>query len=114
MTQAPRTAGIGARFGAAAPAYENHASVQRQAAARLAGDIALLPLPSRPRILEIGCGTGLLTQALARRIGPADWPVPTSLPACSRPRRAAPHCQARPAINCWTASTPRGSKAATT
>jgi malonyl-ACP O-methyltransferase BioC/dethiobiotin synthase len=75
MTQAPRNAGIGARFGAAAPAYEDHASVQRQAAERLAGDIALLPLPPRPRILEIGCGTGLLTQALARRIGPADWTV---------------------------------------
>ena len=54
MTQAPRNAGIGARFGAAAPAYEDHASVQRLAAERLAGDIALLPLPRRPRILEIG------------------------------------------------------------
>ncbi|WP_251881886.1 dethiobiotin synthase [Achromobacter sp. Marseille-Q4954] len=75
MTQALRNAGIGARFGAAAPAYEDHASVQRLAAERLAGDIALLPLPRRPRILEIGCGTGLLTQALARRIGPADWTV---------------------------------------
>jgi len=75
MTQAPRNARVGARFGAAAGRYEEHAPVQRIAAERLAGDIALLPLPRFARILEIGCGTGLLTRALARRLGPADWTV---------------------------------------
>ena len=71
MTAVP----VAARFGAAARRYEDHAPVQRITAERLADDIALLPLPRHPRILEIGCGTGLLTRALARRIGPADWTV---------------------------------------
>ena len=88
MTQAARNARVGARFGAAANRYEDHAAIQRIAAERLASDIALLPLPPRPRILEIGCGTGLLTQALARRLGPADWLVtdisPGMLAAASR------------------------------
>ncbi|ASC66758.1 dethiobiotin synthase [Achromobacter denitrificans] len=75
MTQAPRNTRVGARFGAAAPRYDEHAPVQRITAERLASDIALLPLPRRPRILEIGCGTGMLTRALARRLGPADWTV---------------------------------------
>ncbi|EHK63055.1 dethiobiotin synthase [Achromobacter arsenitoxydans] len=76
-----RNTRIGARFGAAAARYEDHAAIQRIAAERLAGDIALLPLPPHPRILEIGCGTGLLTQALARRLGPADWTVTDISPA---------------------------------
>ncbi|WP_338879250.1 dethiobiotin synthase [Achromobacter veterisilvae] len=75
MTQAPRNARVGARFGAAAGRYDEHAPVQRIAAERLASDIALLPLPRFPRILEVGCGTGLLTRALARRLGSADWTV---------------------------------------
>ncbi|MGY6270398.1 dethiobiotin synthase [Achromobacter denitrificans] len=75
MTGAPRNARVGDRFGAAARRYDEHAPIQRIAAERLAGDIALLPLPRYPRILEIGCGTGLLTRALARRLGPADWTV---------------------------------------
>ncbi|WP_258127666.1 dethiobiotin synthase [Achromobacter anxifer] len=75
MMQAWRNDEVGARFGAAAGLYEAHAPIQRLAAERLASDIALLPLPPHPRILEIGCGTGLLTRALARRIGPADWTV---------------------------------------
>ena len=81
MTQAPRKPQVAARFGAAAHRYEDHAPVQRITAERLAGDIARLRLPPRPRILEIGCGTGLLTQALARRLGPADWTVTDISPA---------------------------------
>jgi len=75
MNPASRKEAVARRFGAAASGYEAHASVQRTAAERLARDIARLPLPPRPRILEIGCGTGLLTRALARRLGPADWTV---------------------------------------
>ncbi|KAG1488230.1 hypothetical protein G6F52_013994 [Rhizopus delemar] len=84
MTQAPRKPQVAARFGAAAHRYEAHAPIQRITAARLAGDIARLRLPPRPRILEIGCGTGLLTQALARSGG--------SRPAARR--RAAPRSAA--------------------
>jgi malonyl-CoA O-methyltransferase len=82
VTQAPpRNARVGARFGAAAHRYDGHAPIQRITAERLASDIARLNLPARPRILEIGCGTGLLTQALARRLGAADWTITDISPA---------------------------------
>ncbi|CCD03423.1 methyltransferase domain-containing protein, partial [Azospirillum baldaniorum] len=73
MTADPRKAAIAAAFGKAAPRYEEHAAVQRVAAERLAERVARLPLPPRPRVLEIGCGTGFLSRALRERIGPADW-----------------------------------------
>ena len=73
-------------FDAAAEGYDAHAPVQRTAATRLADRIAALPLPERPRILEIGCGTGFLSEALRRRLGPADWVItdlsPAMLAAC--------------------------------
>lgn len=46
--------------------YDAHAYIQRGAAQRLAEHIALLPLPAKPRILEIGCGTGFLSEELAK------------------------------------------------
>ena len=53
------------RFDSAAASYEARASVQAAVAERL---VALLPPPgSVRRILEIGCGTGLLTRRLAAR-----------------------------------------------
>ncbi|MBB3267002.1 malonyl-CoA O-methyltransferase [Azospirillum sp. OGB3] len=73
MTANPRKAAIAAAFGKAAPRYEEHAAVQRIAAERLAERVARLSLPPRPRVLEIGCGTGFLSRALRERIGPADW-----------------------------------------
>lgn len=57
---------IGNAFGAAS-GYDEAAHVQRKTATRLAGNIAALALPERPRILEIGCGTGLLSRALKRQ-----------------------------------------------
>jgi malonyl-CoA O-methyltransferase len=57
----------------AASGYDRHARVQRPVARRLAARIAALPLPAAPRVLEIGCGTGFLTEALIdHRIG-GDW-----------------------------------------
>ncbi|OVZ60830.1 dethiobiotin synthase [Pigmentiphaga sp. NML080357] len=64
---------IARRFDAAAGRYASHAALQREVAEELATRIARLSLPPRPRILEIGCGTGFLSAALARRLGPAQW-----------------------------------------
>lgn len=54
-------------FGAAADHYDNHAGPQRWAAERVAERAASFG-PAH-RILEIGCGTGLLTRRIAER-----WP----------------------------------------
>lgn len=59
-----RTQRIAQAFGAAADHYEDHAGVQRVVATTLAGLARNQPLPTRPRVLEIGCGTGLLTREL--------------------------------------------------
>jgi malonyl-CoA O-methyltransferase len=56
---------VAARFDTAAATYDAHSPVQRHAARRLAGLIATASLPPRPRVLEIGCGTGHLTRALS-------------------------------------------------
>lgn len=90
MSAVPRNARVGARFGAAAARYDEHAPAQRITAQRLADAIGRLPLPPRPRILEIGCGTGLLTQALAARLGPADWTVTDISPAMLTRARQGP------------------------
>ncbi|MCQ8277297.1 dethiobiotin synthase [Acetobacteraceae bacterium KSS8] len=58
------TDAIGRRFGAAAAGYERDAVLQRLVASELAARIRRdCPCPPG-RILEIGCGTGLLTRAL--------------------------------------------------
>ncbi|MGE5468081.1 MAG: methyltransferase domain-containing protein [Ignavibacteria bacterium] len=75
-----RKSRIAARFGAAAPDYEAHSQVQRQAAQRLAERVIAMSLPPRPRVLEIGCGTGHLTRELLPAIG-GDWLVTDIAPA---------------------------------
>jgi len=60
------------RFSAASD-YDSHARVQKIVAQRLAERIAGLDLPAAPRILEIGCGTGFLTEALLARGLGGDW-----------------------------------------
>lgn len=55
---------IAARFDNAAQTYDAHSGLQRYAAGRLAGMIATASLPPRPRVLEVGCGTGHLTSRL--------------------------------------------------
>jgi len=58
---------IGAAFAAAAGRYEDGAYVQRRVARRLAERAARESLPERAHILEIGCGTGLLTREIRQR-----------------------------------------------
>lgn len=64
-----------ARAFAGAQDYDRHARVQREVAQALAARIAALDLPENPRVLEIGCGTGFLTQALAEAGVGGEWLV---------------------------------------
>jgi malonyl-CoA O-methyltransferase len=59
-----RSAEIAARFGARAASYEAYAGLQAAVAQRLA---AHLPDLSAPAVLELGCGTGLLSRHLLAR-----------------------------------------------
>jgi malonyl-CoA O-methyltransferase len=59
-----RSAEIATSFGARAAVYEAHADLQEAVAKRLA---ALLPAREAPRVLELGCGTGLLSRHLLAR-----------------------------------------------
>lgn len=56
--------GIAARFSRAAETYTQAAAVQRELVELLAGK---LPDSNPKRILEIGCGTGMLTDALLKK-----------------------------------------------
>jgi malonyl-CoA O-methyltransferase len=58
------SAAIAESFAASAPTYEAHAELQRAVAARLA---RLLPDLTAPRVLELGCGTGLFSRHLTAR-----------------------------------------------
>lgn len=75
-----RKARIAARFGAASPNYDAASGLQKEAALRLARRVQALALPAAPRVLEIGCGTGHLTRALAPAIG-GEWTVTDIAPA---------------------------------
>jgi malonyl-CoA O-methyltransferase len=59
-----RSAAIAQSFGAAAGTYDDNADLQRTVAARLA---RLLPPLAAPRVLELGCGTGLFSRHLLAR-----------------------------------------------
>jgi malonyl-CoA O-methyltransferase len=59
-----RSAAIAQSFGARAASYEENADLQRAVAKRLA---RLLPPLETPRILELGCGTGLFSRHLLAR-----------------------------------------------
>lgn len=78
--QMMRKAEIGAAFGAAADHYEACADVQRSVARHLAEMAASHPLPNKARILEIGCGTGLLTREI-RTLWPNATLIATDLSA---------------------------------
>ncbi len=78
LSPAPQERGeaIAERFDRAAPQYDQHAQVQRLAAQRLAAaDQSMLPPESCRRALELGCGTGLLTEQLIGPYAAADWTI---------------------------------------
>jgi malonyl-CoA O-methyltransferase len=59
-----RSAAVAQSFGARAETYDEHADLQRRVAGRLA---RLLPPLAAPRVLELGCGTGLFSRHLLAR-----------------------------------------------
>lgn len=59
----------------AARDYDRHARVQRLVAEELAAYLARLDISSGARVLEIGCGTGFLTEAAAHAGVGGDWLV---------------------------------------
>lgn len=80
MVKTPHKDRVARAFGRAAD-YAAHAHVQRQAAEMLADHIlTAAPAPGQA-ILDIGCGTGFLTQALARRMEAAAWTITDIAPA---------------------------------
>jgi malonyl-CoA O-methyltransferase len=71
---------LSASFGQA-HAYDTHAAAQRQVAGHLAGRIAALAMPPHARVLEIGCGTGFLGEALLPALPHAHWTMTDLAPA---------------------------------
>jgi malonyl-CoA O-methyltransferase len=72
---------IARRFEAAASTYDRAAVIQRQVADALADDIAVEGLPVGGRVLELGCGTGLLTRRLLPHLQPGLWIASDIAPA---------------------------------
>jgi len=71
---ADRRSRIAAAFGRA-DGYARAADAQARAAELLAARIGAAGMAADSRILELGCGTGFLTRALARRFPRARWVV---------------------------------------
>ncbi len=81
MTTDGRKQQIADAFGRAARSYDDAAAPQRQAAMMVA-ELARQPrLPSSPRILEVGCGTGLLTRPIRDHWPDAELVVSDLSPA---------------------------------
>lgn len=78
MTRKDRVA---AAFSAAAATYEAAAEAQARAASRLAALVIEAGLPPQPRVLEIGCGTGLLTRKLLAGIAGGSFMITDLAPA---------------------------------
>jgi len=77
---------VAARFDASTASYDAHSAAQRHAAQGLVERLVPMGLPPRPGVLEIGCGTGHLTESLLRhfpaaRILATDI-APAMLAAC--------------------------------
>ncbi len=76
--------GVAQAFDRAAARYEAYAPVQRRVAGMLADRIVSQPLPPAPRVLELGCGTGFLGQALLDWLVPGDYLMTDLAPAMVR------------------------------
>jgi malonyl-CoA O-methyltransferase len=79
---------IADRFGRAAPTYESATPVQRQVAARLAGQVLASGISPGARVAEFGCGTGYLARALAPQLRPRLWVATDLAPAMAAAARA--------------------------
>jgi malonyl-CoA O-methyltransferase len=88
MSVPSRKTAIAAAFSRAAAGYDDHAVIQHQAVALLAARIVALKLPPALHLLEIGCGTGLLTQALHRSLPRAHRLITDLAPAMVQSCRA--------------------------
>ena len=75
-------------FAAAAATYDSAAQAQARAADRMTELVGGLALPAHPVVLEIGCGTGLLTRRLMPRAG-GDWLVTDLSPTMVEAAKAA-------------------------
>jgi len=84
---------VARRFNDAATTYDAAAAIQRHIATTLAENLKAIRLPSHPVVLEVGCGTGFLTEQLAPVLHPALWHAtdiaPSMVQACLR--RMQPH-----------------------
>jgi malonyl-CoA O-methyltransferase len=72
------SADIVASFGVRAASYDRNAGLQAAIAARLA---ELLPALDRPRVLELGCGTGLFSRHLVGRYPDGHFVLTDASPA---------------------------------
>lgn len=72
------SAAVAASFGTRAESYELHAGLQRAVADRLAH---LLPELESPRVLELGCGTGLFSRHLIDRYPQGSFVLTDVAPA---------------------------------
>jgi malonyl-CoA O-methyltransferase len=61
--------------------YDEFGIVQRNVADDLAAALVRLNLPTEPKILEVGCGTGFLTEAMLRAGMPGNFLVTDVAPA---------------------------------
>jgi malonyl-CoA O-methyltransferase len=73
-----RSAEIAASFGARAESYERNAGLQRAIAERLA---RFLPAFESPRVLELGCGTGLFSRHVVQRYQQGRFVLTDAAPA---------------------------------